>query len=62
MPLVGLLEKFHDFIYDLDESRYPYELPGIRVPRARSDVLLSARCPRLGPYTDRTPLYMEYDT
>lgn len=32
--LVGLLRSFHDFIYDLDEARYPFDLPGVRVPKA----------------------------
>ena len=32
--LTELLPKFHDFTYDLDDARYPYELPGIRVPLA----------------------------
>lgn len=32
--LIELLPRFHDFSYDLDEARYPYELPGVRVPLA----------------------------
>lgn len=32
--LVDLLDAFHDFTYDLDRARYPYALPGIRVPQA----------------------------
>lgn len=32
--LIGLLGAFHEFTYDLDEARYPYALPGVRVPQA----------------------------
>lgn len=32
--LIRLLDKFKEFTYDLDEARYPYELPGVRVPQA----------------------------
>lgn len=32
--LVGLLDEFKDFTYDLDNAYYPYKLPGIRVPLA----------------------------
>lgn len=32
--LVELLPRFHAFTYDLDEARYPYALPGVRVPEA----------------------------
>ncbi|NIR45383.1 MAG: hypothetical protein GWN99_13275 [Gemmatimonadetes bacterium] len=32
--LVDLLPRFHDFTYDLDEARYPFELPGVRIPVA----------------------------
>ncbi len=32
--LVNLLGQFEDFTYDLDEARYPYPLPGVRVPQA----------------------------
>ncbi len=32
--LVGLLDAFQNFTYDLDEARYPYALPGVRVPQA----------------------------
>lgn len=32
--LIGLLDAFHNFTYDLDEARYPYALPGVRVPQA----------------------------
>lgn len=32
--LVKLLDKFHNFTYDLDEARYPYPLPGVNVPQA----------------------------
>lgn len=32
--LVSLLPQFADFTYDLDEARYPYPLPGVRVPQA----------------------------
>lgn len=32
--LIKLLPYFHDFTYDLKEARYPFPLPGIRVPQA----------------------------
>jgi hypothetical protein len=32
--LVNLLPQFEDFIYDLDEARYPFDLPGVRLPQA----------------------------
>jgi hypothetical protein len=32
--LTDLLPQFHRFRYDLDEARYPFELPGVRVPLA----------------------------
>lgn len=32
--LVDLLPRFHPFTYDLDEARYPFELPGVHVPQA----------------------------
>lgn len=32
--LIDLLPKFHDFEYDLDEAKYPYDLPGFRAPQA----------------------------
>jgi len=32
--LTALLEPFYDFRYDLDEARYPWELPGVRLPLA----------------------------
>ncbi|MGA1839678.1 MAG: hypothetical protein ACMUIU_03550 [bacterium] len=32
--LVTLLPQFEDFTYDLDEARYPYQLPGVRLPQA----------------------------
>ncbi len=32
--LVDLLPAFHDFTYDLDEARYPYDLPGFKTPLA----------------------------
>jgi len=32
--LVALLPSFHDFAYDLDDARYPFDLPGVRVPQA----------------------------
>lgn len=32
--LVNLLGQFAEFTYDLDEARYPYPLPGVRVPQA----------------------------
>lgn len=34
MALLNLLPEFEDFTYDLDEAYYPYELPGLRVPKA----------------------------
>jgi len=36
--LIELLDEFHDFEYDLDEARYPYDLPGFRVPLAPPQV------------------------
>lgn len=32
--LTDLLPSFHEFTYDIDEARYPFELPGVRVPLA----------------------------
>jgi hypothetical protein len=32
--LVSLLPEFADYIYDLDEARYPFQLPGAHVPQA----------------------------
>lgn len=32
--LVGLLDEFQDYTYDLDEAHYPFALPGVRVPQA----------------------------
>jgi hypothetical protein len=32
--IVSLLPQFADFTYDLDEARYPFQLPGVRVPQA----------------------------
>ncbi len=32
--LTGLLPRFHAFTYDLDEARYPFDLPGVHVPQA----------------------------
>lgn len=32
--LISLLPEFHDFTYDLDEARYPFSVPGIRLPLA----------------------------
>jgi len=32
--LLDLLPEFHDFTYDLDEARYPFKLPRVRVPQA----------------------------
>ncbi|WP_224250024.1 hypothetical protein [Hyalangium gracile] len=32
--LTGLLEAFFDYHYDPDQGRYPWELPGIRLPLA----------------------------
>ena len=32
--LLKLLPEFEDFTYDLDEARYPYDLPGVNLPKA----------------------------
>jgi len=32
--LIDRLGAFNDFSYDLDEARYPYKLPGVRLPQA----------------------------
>lgn len=32
--LVELLPRFREFTYDIDEARYPFEIPGVRVPQA----------------------------
>lgn len=32
--VVSLISEFGDFTYDLDAARYPFDLPGVRVPRA----------------------------
>ncbi len=32
--VVDLLPQFADFEYDLDEAKYPYELPGFKAPQA----------------------------
>lgn len=32
--LLKLLPEFEDFTYDLDEARYPFSLPGVRLPLA----------------------------
>jgi hypothetical protein len=32
--LVGLLPRFEEFRYDRDDARYPYQLPGLRLPEA----------------------------
>jgi hypothetical protein len=32
--LVDLLPRFHEFTYDEDKAYYPFELPGVQVPRA----------------------------
>ena len=32
--LVGLLERFREFEYSLDNARYPYQMPGFKAPQA----------------------------
>ena len=35
--LTNLIPRFAEFTYDLDDARYPYELPGVRLPMSPPD-------------------------